>query len=621
MLRFPIRTLLERLTCYLYCWVKCNELRFFQVSLQRFFGIALIVAIAGCTGTATNTGAPGKGFLPDTSGSARKKLIKERFIIHIPKKHRRYRLGDHYVSAATQSIAISVLPSSGPALHFNANLTVGANPSNCTGSPVTCKIVLPLAAGSYTATFATYDGLLDGTGTPTGNELSANQSVGLSVVLAGTNTASFTFDGIPASVAVLPATGSSITGNMASGFALPKCNQPPQTVSVIGYDADNNQIIGPGAPATALSSNDQTYLPVSSGGSSNLFVLTPPTAPLIANSNQVVQLTASATPGSASGGAVQTAQANVTFSGQICGVITEFSSGMTANSHPTGITAGPDGNVWFTELSSLRIGRVTTGVNPTITEFPGLASPAQPFLITTGPDNNLWFSENTGNRVGRITTGVSPVITEFSSGITPGSVPQGIATGSDSTVWFTERCGKRIANISPSTGIVTEYATGMLSNSSPLTIAPGLAGTLWFTDIGSNAIGRITTGGGIMLFSTNLTASSQPWGITLGPDGNMWFTEFTGGKIGQITPAGVIKEFSSGMTAGAGPHTITAGPDGNLWFTESNANKIGKITTTGAISEFATGISSGALPYIITTGPDNNIWFTEYSGNRIGRLQ
>ena len=37
------------------------------------------------------------------------------------------------------------------------------------------------------------------------------------------------------------------------------------------------------------------------------------------------------------------------------GVVTEFTGGVTpgfsANSFPTGITAGPDGNMWFTEYS------------------------------------------------------------------------------------------------------------------------------------------------------------------------------------------------------------------------------------------------------------------------------
>jgi hypothetical protein len=42
-------------------------------------------------------------------------------------------------------------------------------------------------------------------------------------------------------------------------------------------------------------------------------------------------------------------------------VVTEFSTGITPNASLTGITAGPDGNIWFTELGANRIGRLTVG--------------------------------------------------------------------------------------------------------------------------------------------------------------------------------------------------------------------------------------------------------------------
>jgi hypothetical protein len=31
----------------------------------------------------------------------------------------------------------------------------------------------------------------------------------------------------------------------------------------------------------------------------------------------------------------------------------------TANAYPVGITAGPDGSIWFTEASAIKIGRIT----------------------------------------------------------------------------------------------------------------------------------------------------------------------------------------------------------------------------------------------------------------------
>ncbi|MGB7587935.1 MAG: hypothetical protein WBM00_04425, partial [Solirubrobacterales bacterium] len=73
------------------------------------------------------------------------------------------------------------------------------------------------------------------------------------------------------------------------------------------------------------------------------------------------------------------------------GAITEFTV-PTHISRPFGITAGPDGNVWFTENwpEAHKIGRITP--DGQITEF-SLSSAANLDSITTGPDGNLWFTD------------------------------------------------------------------------------------------------------------------------------------------------------------------------------------------------------------------------------------
>jgi hypothetical protein len=130
-------------------------------------------------------------------------------------------------------------------------------------------------------------------------------------------------------------------------------------------------------------------------------------------------------------------------------VVTEFSTGITPDSSPSGITAGADGNLWFTEVKGNRIGRITpSGV---VTEFSaGITPNSNPVGITAGADGNLWFTENLGNRIGRITP--SGVVTEFSAGITPNSGPLRIAAGADGNLWFTEGLGDRIGRVA---GITT----------------------------------------------------------------------------------------------------------------------------------------------------------------------
>src|SRR6266566_3653820 len=83
------------------------------------------------------------------------------------------------------------------------------------------------------------------------------------------------------------------------------------------------------------------------------------------------------------------------------GEMTEFPV-PTAKSHPMGIAAGTDQNLWFTEFGAHKIGRMTPG--GVVTEFPTPTPLSSPRDITAGPDGNLWFTEVNGNGIGRITT-------------------------------------------------------------------------------------------------------------------------------------------------------------------------------------------------------------------------
>src|SRR2546421_7734387 len=71
--------------------------------------------------------------------------------------------------------------------------------------------------------------------------------------------------------------------------------------------------------------------------------------------------------------------------------VTEFTV-PTSGGIPTGIAAGPDGSLWFTEEFGNQIGQITP--SGSITEFALPHDDSLPVLITTGPDGNLWFTED-----------------------------------------------------------------------------------------------------------------------------------------------------------------------------------------------------------------------------------
>jgi streptogramin lyase len=271
------------------------------------------------------------------------------------------------------------------------------------------------------------------------------------------------------------------------------------------------------------------------------------------------------------------------------GVFTEFPLG--ANTGPRDMTAGPDGNIWFNEISANKIARITP--DGAVMEF-AVPTPASDLVgITPGPDGNLWFTEQTGNKIGRIT--LAGVVTEFQVP-TANSQPLGITAGPDGNLWFTEYTGNKIGRITPS-GVINELPR---SFSQPSYITVGADGNLWFAENGANKIWRMTTGGIGTAFPIP-TPGSGPRGITLGRDGNVWFTEFFSHQIGRITPTGLIAEFSTPTTT-SGPRSIAAGPDGNIWFTDSNTHKLDRLNTAIDVTPAAPDHFSLSAPGTVTSG-------------------
>lgn len=103
------------------------------------------------------------------------------------------------------------------------------------------------------------------------------------------------------------------------------------------------------------------------------------------------------------------------------------------------VTVSTDGNVWFTELASDKIGRINMSADPiTIDLFPVPTKNATPEGIAMGPDGAVWFTEFAGKKIGRIAPDAAPgtAPTEFSFGF---SAPAGIATGADCNLWITNQ--------------------------------------------------------------------------------------------------------------------------------------------------------------------------------------
>jgi virginiamycin B lyase len=94
--------------------------------------------------------------------------------------------------------------------------------------------------------------------------------------------------------------------------------------------------------------------------------------------------------------------ARITTSGKV----TEYSRGITPSEHPIDLAAGPDNAMWFTEYevqnsseTNAKIGRIT--MDGKITEYSGFDSSSEPTGIVAGLQGDMWFVESATDRLGR----------------------------------------------------------------------------------------------------------------------------------------------------------------------------------------------------------------------------
>jgi streptogramin lyase len=215
------------------------------------------------------------------------------------------------------------------------------------------------------------------------------------------------------------------------------------------------------------------------------------------------------------------------------GVVTEFAT-PTADAGPAAITAGPDGNAWFTESApggGAAVGRITPAGG--ITEFP---VPALPYLGTTvpadvgpivaGPGDRLWFT--TGLGVGSVTT-TGEVAT---LALPEPASPAGIAAAADGSLWITESSLARIDRVTPA-GDIDPVA--LPEGTDGVSIAIGSDGALYFTQSAAHTLWRM--GGdlapidlqltdrvrrGARAKALSVTENGGAPGLASGPAGTLW---------------------------------------------------------------------------------------------------
>ncbi|HEV8022561.1 MAG TPA: hypothetical protein VGP41_14900 [Candidatus Lustribacter sp.] len=449
-----------------------------------------------------------------------------------------------------------------------------------------------------------------------------NLTVGINAVVAGTNSISFS-------------TGSTLSLTYGTAATV--------TATPIFADPANTPITGSGnvpnflTPVTITSSDPHlTIAPASLTTPGQTFTITYDGSAAVASTVTLTVKSGAAT--------LATAMA------QLPGLLVTRYNLANINSpgtvFPEQIVVGPDGNIWWTEEVTNRIGRISPGApavaapNPAITYFPNTAGGTATGLAV-GCDGNLWYS-NSGLVITRMTPtgGVPSTGPQHITVSAPGGQVGRLAADSNGNVWYLNSgVGfSQVAYVDCTTFVTNTFGSTPTPNSlyEFAGLFLGADKAMWFTEDESaqKQIGRITTpANGVAGNYTeypiaNTGAATFPTDITAGSDGKMWFSVF-----GSVATTQFFANFVPGLTininefpnvidpnAFANLVTIFNGTDGNIWMAEGGgAVKITPANPTMPSVEFFTDNGQTSMVNCISgTTPDGKLWCSAYGSASLG---
>jgi sugar lactone lactonase YvrE len=541
-------------------------------SLSAVLATAMFAACSSAGVGPTLQGLPAQPLANGVQSGAKGSLVLR---IHVARKKKTGDAAPRYISPATEAIKIAITGLT------DVKKTAALMPNARGCSLGFCTVTIPglrpcpSKANCYVATIATYDAV---TGCPsactipeTAHELSGNQSVLFTIAKAQANRINVTLEGIPTAVALMPGLGATLSGNMASGYSLAKCNSPAQLISVYGLDADNNIILGAGAPNPSLVSNDAVDLPVTatpSPSSPNRFTLTPP---LLAAANKVVQLTISATPLAGSGASAVGAHVNVTF-GNICGLyvgdvgnsavkeilavggsipgspsINTLGSGFNS---PVGVAVDKAGNVYVADAADRTVTEILAvgGIIPASPIIKTLAAGfIQPRGVAVDEAGNVYVGDYGNNAVDEIVAvggsiPASPTIKQLGSGF---SDPEGVAVDGSGNVYVADSGSntvKEMVAVSgsiPASPTINTLGSGFMA---PNYVAVDASGNVYVADSGNSVVKEmLAIGGSIPASPTINTLGSgfnDPRGIAVDGSGNVYVGDYNNNVVKEIVAVG-----------------------------------------------------------------------------------
>jgi hypothetical protein len=575
-----------------------------RTALTALCASAILCACAGNPWSPLPIGNTVSSVQAGSAAPSHRHRARLRFRIQIPKRKKKRH--EHYISPATLGMTLKL--TGGPSsLNETIALTPSLNP-HCSSSlaGTTCQFTVQLLAGNYLADISTFDAVACGGGTchipGTANELSTGQNVAVTMHGGVTNQANITLSGIPASLLVVPTSVMSVSD--VGGYDLVGLGAHPFLIEAL--DADNNEIVGPGAPTYAVT--EIGNVPVAIAGptspSPNAFTLTPPKQ-FTAGGSATVKITATYPAGATNAcnfGGVCTASvpvapremllvgnANGTVTGYPVGSSTPIVTLPTSGTVPSAIASDSSGNVFAAYQSNDTVFEFPAGsatVSRTITA--GVAGPC--CLVVDPTNSELFVANSSSNLVTVYAPGHTAAGLEFSITTPVAMLEDGNANivmgGNQATAFLPPPfAGENVIGTgSPPCPPSGNGASALALDSAGVLFVASTTTLCGWPNTANGYSGSsiaVATSGVSTPRSIAVDASDNVYAVnTIGNDVTVYSPPYTGGN-----PA---KTITDGITS---PESLALDASGNLYVANGGANAV-TVYATGTTTPSMT-VSSG----------------------------
>ena len=322
-----------------------------------------------------------------------------------------------------------------------------------------------------------------------------------------------------------------------------------------------------------------------------------------------------------------------------------YGSGDGQFEHPASVAIDSAGDAWVGDYEGNRIEKFS----PSGEYLEAFGSPGSgpgefdfgyPTGIAAGPNGNIWVADTGNDRIQQWGASVAHRVFDevFHQGVIGEEgaeegqleAPSDVARDSEGNLWVTDWGNDRIEEFDPEGNYLSQFGESGSGNGQlddPSALAIDAEGDIWVVDHHNNRIEQFSPEGEYLSkFGTYGSSKGQfngPEGIAIGPSGTIWVSDAS--RVQTFTQAGEATGVFAGKGTGegqvGGPAGIDIGPGGDVWVADCANDRISVFAAGGEfIRQFGSaGSDSGqfSCPDAIDVDDEGHVWVGDLGNDRI----